>query len=105
MQHLQSNMINELDFCKLRGSNILREVTRTQVSALDVDTIFVYFKHWYSFRFSPRVILVRPVTDQQVHRVEVMEILVHVQVMVTLQCNRTEVLDHAVAVECRRQVI
>lgn len=31
MQHLQSNMISELDFCKMRSSNIWREVTRTQV--------------------------------------------------------------------------
>uniref|UniRef100_A0A914XUV0 Nematode cuticle collagen N-terminal domain-containing protein n=1 Tax=Panagrolaimus superbus TaxID=310955 RepID=A0A914XUV0_9BILA len=31
MQHMQSVMQNEVDFCKLRSGNIWREVTRTQV--------------------------------------------------------------------------
>lgn len=32
MQHMQSVMQNEVDFCKSRSGNIWREVTRTQVS-------------------------------------------------------------------------
>lgn len=32
LQHIQSVMQNEVDFCKSRSSNIWREVTRTQVS-------------------------------------------------------------------------
>ncbi|VDN03585.1 unnamed protein product [Thelazia callipaeda] len=32
LQHVQSFMQNEVDFCKSRSSNIWREVTRTQVS-------------------------------------------------------------------------
>ena len=32
MQHVQSVMQNEVDFCKSRSGNIWREVTRTQVS-------------------------------------------------------------------------
>uniref|UniRef100_A0A915Q6G8 Nematode cuticle collagen N-terminal domain-containing protein n=1 Tax=Setaria digitata TaxID=48799 RepID=A0A915Q6G8_9BILA len=32
LQHVQSVMQNEVDFCKSRSSNIWREVTRTQVS-------------------------------------------------------------------------
>jgi hypothetical protein len=31
MQHVQSVMQNEVDFCKSRSGNIWREVTRTQV--------------------------------------------------------------------------
>jgi hypothetical protein len=31
MQHVQSQMQNEVDFCKSRSGNIWREVTRTQV--------------------------------------------------------------------------
>jgi hypothetical protein len=31
MQHMQSVMQNEVDFCKSRSGNIWREVTRTQV--------------------------------------------------------------------------
>ncbi|VDN84621.1 unnamed protein product [Brugia pahangi] len=31
MQHMHSVMQSEVDFCKLRSSNIWREVTRTQV--------------------------------------------------------------------------
>ncbi|PIO53494.1 nematode cuticle collagen domain protein, partial [Teladorsagia circumcincta] len=31
MQHMQSLMQNEVDFCKSRSGNIWREVTRTQV--------------------------------------------------------------------------
>lgn len=31
IQHMQSVMQNELDFCKSRSGNIWREVTRTQV--------------------------------------------------------------------------
>jgi hypothetical protein len=33
MQHMQSVMQNEVDFCKSRSGNIWREVTRTQVTA------------------------------------------------------------------------
>ncbi|RCN25885.1 nematode cuticle collagen domain protein, partial [Ancylostoma caninum] len=33
MQHMQSVMQNEVDFCKSRSGNIWREVTRTQVLA------------------------------------------------------------------------
>ncbi|VDM82685.1 unnamed protein product [Strongylus vulgaris] len=32
MQHMQSVMQNEVDFCKSRSGNIWREVTRTQAS-------------------------------------------------------------------------
>uniref|UniRef100_A0A0M3HJR5 Col_cuticle_N domain-containing protein n=1 Tax=Ascaris lumbricoides TaxID=6252 RepID=A0A0M3HJR5_ASCLU len=35
MQHMQSVMQNEVDFCKSRSGNIWREVTRTQVSIFD----------------------------------------------------------------------
>ena len=31
MQHINSAMLNEVDFCKSRSGNIWREVTRTQV--------------------------------------------------------------------------
>ncbi|VDK30182.1 unnamed protein product [Gongylonema pulchrum] len=34
LQHVQSVMQNEVDFCKSRSSNIWREVTRTQVSCI-----------------------------------------------------------------------
>lgn len=34
LQHVQSVMQNEVDFCKSRSGNIWREVTRTQVSIL-----------------------------------------------------------------------
>lgn len=34
LQHVQSVMQNEVDFCKSRSSNIWREVTRTQVSSV-----------------------------------------------------------------------
>ncbi|VDM82735.1 unnamed protein product [Strongylus vulgaris] len=34
MQHMQSVMQNEVDFCKSRSGNIWREVTRTQVSSV-----------------------------------------------------------------------
>lgn len=32
MQHMQSVMQSEVDFCKSRSNNILREVIRTQVN-------------------------------------------------------------------------
>lgn len=32
LQHMQSVMQNEVDFCKSRSGNIWREVTRTQVN-------------------------------------------------------------------------
>ena len=34
LQHIQSVMQNEVDFCKSRSGNIWREVTRTQVCSL-----------------------------------------------------------------------
>ncbi|VDK78459.1 unnamed protein product [Litomosoides sigmodontis] len=34
LQHVQSVMQSEVDFCKARSSNIWREVTRTQVSSV-----------------------------------------------------------------------
>jgi hypothetical protein len=35
MQHVNSAMLNEVDFCKLRTGNIWREVTRTQVHSTE----------------------------------------------------------------------
>ncbi|VDN33594.1 unnamed protein product [Cylicostephanus goldi] len=34
MQHMQSIMQSEVDFCKSRSGNIWREITRTQVSVV-----------------------------------------------------------------------
>uniref|UniRef100_A0A0K0DDH7 Col_cuticle_N domain-containing protein n=1 Tax=Angiostrongylus cantonensis TaxID=6313 RepID=A0A0K0DDH7_ANGCA len=52
MQHMQSLMQSEVDFCKSRSSNIWREVTRTQVSQLvTVSTGRVRF-----YPISPRIL-------------------------------------------------
>lgn len=32
LQHMQSGMQNEVEFCKMRSANVLHEITRTQVS-------------------------------------------------------------------------
>uniref|UniRef100_A0A1I7RTG2 Col_cuticle_N domain-containing protein n=1 Tax=Bursaphelenchus xylophilus TaxID=6326 RepID=A0A1I7RTG2_BURXY len=33
LQHIQSGMQSEVDFCKMRSANVLREITRTQMMA------------------------------------------------------------------------
>ena len=42
MQHMQSVMQNEVDFCKSRSGNIWREVTRTQVRSLPLLTFIIF---------------------------------------------------------------
>lgn len=43
LQHIQSVMQNEVDFCKSRSSNIWREVTRTQVNIYSYYLLLSYF--------------------------------------------------------------
>lgn len=42
MQHMQSVMQNELDFCKSRSGNIWREVTKTQVCHSSIQANITY---------------------------------------------------------------
>ena len=50
MQHMQSVMQNEVDFCKSRSGNVFREVTRTQVKL----PLLLHLKNHSDARQGPR---------------------------------------------------
>ncbi|KAI6202112.1 Col-cuticle-N domain-containing protein [Aphelenchoides besseyi] len=47
VQYLQSNMIDEVDFCKLRGNNIWREISQTQVLSARIPRQAGYSRRSY----------------------------------------------------------
>lgn len=55
MQHMQSIMQNEVDFCKSRSGNIWREVTKTQVNTVYFSFIHsnsdILFQQFYTYFF------------------------------------------------------
>lgn len=59
MQHMQSVMLSEVEYCKLRSVNILREVTRTQVSFLFHLYIMLFF-YLFFLTFSSGLVQLQP---------------------------------------------